>query len=276
VVSTSNAELFQPFLAAFRRGLAKTGLAEGRDVTLAIHHLDGDVDRLPALAEAVVAARPRVIVASSPAAAIALRRASGVIPIVMATSVDPVAAGLAASLARPGGNVTGLSGQELDVVEKQLGLIPDLLPRARRVLGLGSAAFLPLGEALGDAFTAAAVRLGLESRIALVDPRPDLPALRAGWPRAGGAPATGSGSASASPRATPRSGGSASPSAATTARSATSPTSRRGSAPRRRTGRSSSPSASPPRPRRSPPARRSASSPSRASPARSPPSTSPG
>ena len=179
VVTTSSAGLTGAYLAAFRRGLAQAGRVDGRDVVLELHHLDGDVDRLPALAEAVVAARPRVIVAAAPVAAIALRRASAAIPIVVATAVDPVASGLAASLARPGGNVTGLSGQELDLLQKQFGLIPDLLPRARRVLGLNSAAALPLGEALGAAFTATSAQLGLESRIVLVEPRPDLPALRA-------------------------------------------------------------------------------------------------
>ncbi|MBM3524305.1 MAG: hypothetical protein FJX57_15225, partial [Alphaproteobacteria bacterium] len=141
--------------------------------------VDGDVNRLAALAEAVVASRPRVIVASSPAAAIALRRATAVVPIVAATAVDPVAAGLAASLARPGGNVTGLSGQELDVLEKQAGLIPDLLPRARRVLGLSSETLrLALGDPLGRAFTTAAARLGLASRLVHVGLDPDLPLLR--------------------------------------------------------------------------------------------------
>ena len=179
LVMTSNPGTSEPGLVAFRRGLAQAGLAEGRDVVLAIHFLDGDVGRLPALAEAVVAARPRVMVAASPAVASAMRRATATIPIVVATAVDPVAAGLAASLARPGGNVTGLSGQELDLLEKQFGLIPDLLPRARRVVGVSSAALLPVSERLGTAFTDLATRLGFEARLVLLDPRPDLPALRA-------------------------------------------------------------------------------------------------
>jgi putative ABC transport system substrate-binding protein len=126
----------------------------------------------------IVAARPRVIVASAPAAALALRRATATIPIVVATAVDPVAAGLASSLARPGGNITGLSGQELDLIEKQFSLIPELLPRARRVLGLSSAALLPLGDRLETAFATVAARLAFDARLVHIETRPDLPAAR--------------------------------------------------------------------------------------------------
>jgi putative ABC transport system substrate-binding protein len=179
MVITSGPGMTEPVLAGFRQGLAQAGLVEGRDVALAIHYLDGDVGRLPALAEAVVAARPRVIVAASPVVAVAMRHATATIPIVVGTAVDPVGAGLASSLARPGGNVTGLSGQELDLMEKQFGLIPELLPHARRVLGLSSAARLPLSERMETTFASLATRLGVEARLVLVDPRPDVPALRA-------------------------------------------------------------------------------------------------
>ena len=108
------------------------------------------------------------------------------VPIVFAHSGDPVAAGYVQSLARPGGNVTGLSGQELDLLEKQFGLIPDLLPRARRVLGVSSATLLiPVGDALGRAFTAAAARLGLETMIRPVRDRAALEAALADGERAG-------------------------------------------------------------------------------------------
>ncbi|MBM3524304.1 MAG: hypothetical protein FJX57_15220 [Alphaproteobacteria bacterium] len=166
---------------AIRRGLPQAGRVEGGDVVLAIHYLDGDFGRLPALAEAVVAARPRVIVAAPTATVAGLRRASATIPIVMATGADPVVAGLAASLARPGGNVTGLSNQSLDLLEKQVALIPELLPRARRVLGLRTRQIeTQLSGRSETAFLAVASRLGLETSLALLDDRPDVEPLRAG------------------------------------------------------------------------------------------------
>jgi putative ABC transport system substrate-binding protein len=164
---------------AFRRGLVQAGRLEGRDVVLALHYLDGDYARLPALAEAIVASRPRVIVAAPSPTVAGLRRVTTTIPIVMATGADPVGSGLAASLARPGGNVTGLSNQSIDLVEKQLGLLPELLPRAKRVLGQrGDVAVTGFGERMEASFRAAAARFGLEVEVVLLDERRELDRLR--------------------------------------------------------------------------------------------------
>ncbi len=165
-------------LAAFRRGLAQAGQVEGRDVALAVHYLDGDFGHLPPLVEAVIAARPRVIVCGPTAIVATLRRATATIPIVMVSVGDPVGSGFAASLARPAGNATGLSNQSADLVEKQFALIPELLPRARRVLGLRGQPG-PSGERMEAAFTGVCERLGIAARAVLIDERPELEILRA-------------------------------------------------------------------------------------------------
>jgi putative ABC transport system substrate-binding protein len=159
-------------LAAFRRGLAQAGLLEGRDIVLAIHYLDGDFSRLPPLAEAIVAARPRVVAVGPTSAVAALRRASTTIPLVMVSGADPVGAGLARSLARPGGNVTGLSNQGVDLLEKQFSLMPELLPRARSALGLRGGDST-LDEPMEAAFLRAASGLGLSARALVLGERPD-------------------------------------------------------------------------------------------------------
>ncbi len=165
-------------LVAFRRGLAQVGLVEGRGVVLAIHYLDGDFGRLPPLAEAVVAARPRVIVTGPTTIVAGLRRTTAAIPIVMVTGGDPVGAGLAVSLARPGGNVTGLSNLAADLVEKQFSFVLELLPQTRRVLGLRGAQPGVVFERMDVAFTRVAQRFGIAARVVLLDERSDLEKLR--------------------------------------------------------------------------------------------------
>ncbi len=166
-------------LVAFRRGLAQAGLVEGRDVVLSIHFLDGDFARLPPVAEAVVAARPRMIVTGPTTIVAGLRRTTATVPIVMVTGGDPVGAGLAASLARPGGNVTGLSNLAADLVEKQFALVLEMLPRTRRVLGLRGAQPGVVFERMDVAFVGVAERLGIAARVVLLDERSDLEKLRA-------------------------------------------------------------------------------------------------
>lgn len=162
------------YLAAFRRGLAPARLVEGRDVMLDVHYLEGDLSRLPALAEAILRGQPRIIVATATATIVGLRKATTTTPIVMVTSSDPIGAGLAASLARPGGNVTGLSNQSFDLVERQLGFLVEMLPTARRVLGLGGAASQTEFE-----FLRIATRLGIDGRAFLIEDRLDFERLRA-------------------------------------------------------------------------------------------------
>ncbi len=100
---------FQRYLEAFRQGLRKLGSVEGQNVTIESRWAEGRYDRLLDLAAQLVRLKVDVIVASTTPAIQAAKPATGTIPIVMATSIDPVATGFVASLARPGGNITGLS-----------------------------------------------------------------------------------------------------------------------------------------------------------------------
>ena len=120
-------------LDAFRQGLRDLGYVEGRNVVIEYRDAQGKLDPLPALAAELVALKVDVIVASSTAAALAARRATTIVPIVFATVPDPVATGLVASLARPGGNVTGLSNLNADLVGKCLEYFTQAVPAARRI-----------------------------------------------------------------------------------------------------------------------------------------------
>ncbi|MBR1284849.1 ABC transporter substrate-binding protein [Bradyrhizobium sp. AUGA SZCCT0177] len=123
----------QGLLEAFRQGLRDLGYVEGRNVVIEYRDAQGKLEPLPALAAELVALKVDVIVASSTAAAQAAKQATAVIPIVFATVPDPVATGLVTSLARPGGNVTGLSNLNADLVGKCLEYLTQAVPRVSRV-----------------------------------------------------------------------------------------------------------------------------------------------
>jgi putative ABC transport system substrate-binding protein len=113
---------------ALRTGLRDLGYSEGRNITLEQRYADGAIERLPDLAAELVALKPAVIVAGSPAAALAVRNATRSIPVVMNSSPDPVRLGLASSIARPGGNVTGFWWGDETLVGKRLGLLKEAVP----------------------------------------------------------------------------------------------------------------------------------------------------
>src|SRR5262244_3574176 len=126
-------QVLAPNIAAFRLGLRELGYIEGKTVLLEVR-LSGDaVERLPQLARQLVALKPDVIVATNDVAIASVRRETQTIPIVMAFSSDPAGAGFVASLARPGGNVTGLSTLSPDTSGKRLELLREVVPGLSRV-----------------------------------------------------------------------------------------------------------------------------------------------
>jgi putative ABC transport system substrate-binding protein len=116
-----------------RQSLRELGYAEGRDVILEFRDAAGSSERADAVALELVHLKVDVIVAAFPAAVLSAKRATATIPIVMMNTPDPVQLGLVASLARPGGNVTGLTTLTVDVSIKQLELLKEAVPRASRV-----------------------------------------------------------------------------------------------------------------------------------------------
>jgi putative tryptophan/tyrosine transport system substrate-binding protein len=132
-----------PFIEAFRRGLHELGYAEDRNIRLEYRWAEGKTERLPELAADLVRLKVNVLVASGQSPAVAAKQATATIPIVMPVSTDPVGLGLAASLARPGGNVTGLITQNDELTGKWLELLKETLPRVSRVAVLWDVASSP-------------------------------------------------------------------------------------------------------------------------------------
>jgi putative ABC transport system substrate-binding protein len=124
---------------AFRQGLRELGYVEGKSIVIEWRYAEGKIDRLPALAAELVRLKVDVIVASAPPPTRSAKQATATIPIVMAYDDDPVGSGFVASLARPGGNVTGLATLAPELSGKQLELLKEIVPKLSRVAVLGSA-----------------------------------------------------------------------------------------------------------------------------------------
>ena len=122
-----------PARIAFREGLRALGWVEGQNYVLELRFAEGQADRFPAFAAELVQLKVDVIVTAGPPPTKAAQDATKTIPIVMATHGDPVGRGAVASLARPGGNITGLSSMSLDLDAKRLELLKGTVPKAVRV-----------------------------------------------------------------------------------------------------------------------------------------------
>jgi putative ABC transport system substrate-binding protein len=120
-------------LAAFHQGLGETGYVEGQNAAIEYRWAEGRYDRLPALAADLVSRKVDVIAAIAAPSTVTAKTATSTIPIVFLTGTDPVGDGLITSLARPGGNLTGVSILTLEMMPKRLELISELVPKARRI-----------------------------------------------------------------------------------------------------------------------------------------------
>jgi len=118
---------------SFRQGLGDLGWVEGKNISIEYRYAEGRADRLPELAADLVRLKVDIIVAASATDALAAKSATRAIPIVMASAGDPVASGLVESLARPGGNVTGLSQIAPELAGKRLELLKEIVPKLSRV-----------------------------------------------------------------------------------------------------------------------------------------------
>jgi putative tryptophan/tyrosine transport system substrate-binding protein len=155
-----------PLAAAFRKGLNEVGYVERQNVTVEYHWLGGQFDRLPALMVDLV--RRRVAVIATPAgnlAALAAKAATTTIPIVFGVGEDPVKLGLVASLARPGGNVTGINFFASELNSKRLALLHELVPKAVRIAVLVNPANTPAAESALRDIPEAARAIGLQIQV---------------------------------------------------------------------------------------------------------------
>ena len=165
-----------PLAAAFRKGLNEAGYVEGQNVTVEYHWLEGQFDRLPALMADLV--RRRVAVIATPAgnyAAQVAKAATTTIPIVFGVSEDPVRLGLVDSLARPGGNLTGINFFVTELTAKRLALLHELVPKAIRIAVLVNPANPATESTLRD-IPEAARALGLQIQVLNASTRSEIEA----------------------------------------------------------------------------------------------------
>src|SRR5262245_22336529 len=156
-------------LHAFRQGLKESGYVEGENVAFEHRSANNQLDRLPALAEELVRLRVAVIVTGSPPAIFAAKAATRTIPILFNTAEDPVRLGIVASLARPGGNLTGANWLALEVAAKRLEILRQMVPGAARVAVLLNPAQARIAEVTLQEVEPAARAMGLQIQVLNAD-----------------------------------------------------------------------------------------------------------
>ena len=162
-LNSETPDLFAYLVRAFRQGLGQSGFVEGDNVAIEYRWAHGQYDRLPALVADLIRRQVDVIAANSPAPVMAAKAATTTIPIVFATGYDPVAAGLVTSLARPGGNLTGVTSLTAEVGPKRVELLRELVPTATSIALLVNPAAGALRETISADLQAAARSSGCNS-----------------------------------------------------------------------------------------------------------------
>jgi putative ABC transport system substrate-binding protein len=164
-LNSESPDLFAYLVRAFRQGLSESGYVEGSNVAIEYRWADGQYDRLPVLVADLIRRQVTVIAANSPAPVMAAKAATTTIPIVFATGYDPVAAGLVASLARPGGNLTGVTTLTAEVGPKRVELLHEMMPAATSIALLVNPAAGSLGELITTDLQTAARKRGLQFHV---------------------------------------------------------------------------------------------------------------
>jgi ABC-type uncharacterized transport system substrate-binding protein len=159
---SQSADPFGDRLRAFRQGLKETGYVESENLSIAYSWAEGQYDRLPVLAGELVRRKVAVIVSPGETATLAAKAATTTIPIVFNVAEDPVKLGLVASLARPGGNLTGINFFNVELVAKRLELLRELVPGASRVAALVNPSNAASSERSRREVEAAARAMGLQ------------------------------------------------------------------------------------------------------------------
>ena len=150
-------------LEAFRQGLRELGYVENKNIVVEYQYGEGKLDRLPTLLNELVRLKVDVIVTAGPSPTRAAKKATVTIPIVMAWDYDPVGNGFVSSLARPGGNITGLSTLALEISGKQLEILKEIVPKLSRVAVLGTSTVPGNEDALrATEFAAEALKVQLQ------------------------------------------------------------------------------------------------------------------
>jgi putative ABC transport system substrate-binding protein len=154
-LSTPSSSVISARNEAFRQGLRELGYVEGKNIVIEWRYAEGKFDRLPALAAELVRLKVNVIVTAGPAATSPAKEATATIPIVMGFDNDPVGSGFVASLASPGGNITGLSTLAPEISGKQLEFLKEIVPKLSRVAVVGASTEPGNAQALREVEVAA-------------------------------------------------------------------------------------------------------------------------
>src|SRR6201987_4927782 len=173
VLGSATAREWAPSVAAFLRGLSEVGFAEGQDVRIEYRWAENQYDRLPSLAAELIHREVSVIAAFTSPSAIAAKAATAIIPIVFTTIADPVQIGLVASLNRPGGNLTGVTILNVEIVPKMLELLHEVVPTATTMAALVNPTN-PNADTWSTSLQVAARTLGLELDVLQVSTERDI------------------------------------------------------------------------------------------------------